>query len=87
MKVKKTALAISITLFATAISGCDIGKEQITATTKDIPVYNEEGSSVVAVPQKEATQTLDMSEYVKKSDVQDMIDMIRIRSYTESIRT
>ena len=42
MKLKKTAVILSITLVATSFAGCDLGKEQVIATTKDIPVFNEE---------------------------------------------
>lgn len=80
-------LLLSVILAATSFAGCK-GEEQITATTKDIPVYNEEATNLsgneknVEQPVKENTP--DMSKYiekeyveanyVRKDEVQTMID-------------
>ncbi len=73
MNKSSTIIVIGILLML-SLAGCDVPNEKITATTKDIPQYNDEGTDVVVVPQKEATQSVDLSEYVKKEDVQKMID-------------
>lgn len=81
----KRGLAIVIS-FVTAItlSGCN-SEERITATIRDIPVYNEDGNTDVTVAMKDATQSSDMSEYVKKEDVQKMIDRAVAEAVTDAI--
>ncbi len=72
----RRGLAILISFVTVlSLSGCN-PEEQITATTKDIPVYNEEAETLsgneqnVSRPDKEDAP--DMSEYIRKSDVEEL---------------
>ena len=73
MKIRQEVLLLSVILAATSLAGCN-GAEQITATTKDVPVYNDESKEItgteksVSRPEKEIAP--DMSEYIKKEDVE-----------------
>ena len=64
---------LSVILAATSFVGCK-GEEQITATNKDIPVYNEVADKITGteqnVTQPSTENAPDMSEYIKKEDVE-----------------